>query len=742
MSFAAPLFLLAALAGILPILLHLIHRQKAREIPFPTLRFLHLSVQRTRRRKYLDDALLLALRVTVLALLALGLAGPALTSLKLLAGGKNRLAAVIVLDNSGSMDAAASSQTSRFSSAREHATGVLGLLDEGDSAALLLTCGPPSPVHGRFFRSHTAIRQELAAARIFPEQADLAARLQQARSLLSNSEAQRREIYIITDNQALSWQDLTEPRSNQEPAADPAPVVVIDARGESLLNTSLRRLTIQSPAPIADAPVTATVEIANPASIVQQKHLELRIDGAQFALSPTLSIPAAGSITHLFQFTLDKPGIHRGEVALVEDDASPLDNRQHFVLNLDPPLPLTIIKARRHEIPQADDAFYLERALASTQGARLTTLTPDQLTPTSLAGQAVVFCVNLPALEPPATDWLSSYVHGGGHLIWIPGPNVDPAAYNRMNSQSGGPLLPGAISPLRLPPAGNQGNWPIAGLDASFPPLEALTDPPSLYQSVLVFRHFPISGIDGSPLRVLATLDDGQPLLVSSNLGQGSVLWLGTALREDATNLPLKPLFLPLLSRLTFHLAGLLSGQSQTLAGAPITIPLGEPGTEVEIVRPTGAILRLRPPKPDATSFPYADTHDPGIYFLRPLSPPPPATHPFAVNGDPDESNDTPISPQDLRARFAGQPLFLCATFSELAETTRRLRQGTSLRDALLALVLAALVFEAYFANRRRTLPPGERPPAPPTTSLTTDPTLPDRIILGDDQVIVLGNDR
>ena len=34
MTFAAPLFLLAALAGLIPVLLHLIHRQKAREVPF------------------------------------------------------------------------------------------------------------------------------------------------------------------------------------------------------------------------------------------------------------------------------------------------------------------------------------------------------------------------------------------------------------------------------------------------------------------------------------------------------------------------------------------------------------------------------------------------------------------------------------------------------------------------------------------------------------------------------------
>ena len=76
MTFAAPLFLLAALAGLIPVLVHLIHRQKAREVRFSTLRFLRISVQRTRRRKYVEDLSLLAVRVAVLLLIAAGAGAP------------------------------------------------------------------------------------------------------------------------------------------------------------------------------------------------------------------------------------------------------------------------------------------------------------------------------------------------------------------------------------------------------------------------------------------------------------------------------------------------------------------------------------------------------------------------------------------------------------------------------------------------------------------------------------------
>ncbi len=102
MTFAAPLFLLAALAAAIPIVLHMMNRQKAKELPFSTLRFLKISVEKTRRRKRIHDVLLMVLRAAVLLLIAAGLARPAVTSLGALWGGAHS-AVVVILDNSASM---------------------------------------------------------------------------------------------------------------------------------------------------------------------------------------------------------------------------------------------------------------------------------------------------------------------------------------------------------------------------------------------------------------------------------------------------------------------------------------------------------------------------------------------------------------------------------------------------------------------------------------------------------------
>jgi hypothetical protein len=714
MTFAAPLFLLAALAGLIPVFVHLIHRQKAREVRFSTLRFLRKSVQRTRRRKYIEDMSLLTVRVAVLLLIAVGLARPALSSLATLWSGGRTAAIAIVLDNSASM-AVTDGGRPRFETARHAAELVLTQLRDGDQVALLPTGGPPGPELGRLFRTHETVRQALDQCRPSYERADLAARLQQARDLLAQADAPSKEIYVLTDNQSLSWEGLKEPAQEEEakkgnrPAQ--APVVLVNVDREPAPNVALQTISLNSPAPVAGAPFQAAVEVLNTSTVPQQKHLELQIDGAQEAVSPTLSLPPGGTLKYEFRFTLDREGVHRGEVKLAEEDGSALDNRLFFAVSVDQQIPVAIVKARRGEVPQADDAFYLERALApggSVGGAfRTTTLTPESLATDDLSSQAVVFCVNLPALSPPAAEKLLAYARSGGHVVWICGQSVQPVAYNAMNALAQGQLLPAPLEELRQPLPGGVESWHIGFLDKDDPALAPLTAPASLYQSVLVYKHFPMTSGPRAAGRVLIKLDDGQPLLAERPVGTGSVLLLGTGVHVDWTNLPLKPLFLPLLARLTFQLAGAETERTMVLAGAPVTLPLGRskaedhPGElEVEVVRPSGEVVRVRKADPDANGFRYSDTHEAGIYLVRLVNRKPPKQMAFAVNIDPAESDPATVTRADLQTRFGTRPLLFCEHPDELAGTIERLREGTSLWEWFLAAVLIALVLEVFLANR------------------------------------------
>ena len=712
MTFAAPLFLIAALAGLIPLALHMINRQKAPVLPFSTLRFLRLSVQRTRRRKYLHDVLLMLLRVAALVLIAVGLAKPTLTRLGSLLAGRAASAVVLILDNSASM-ACVDEGGSRWEVARRACEVVLEQLQEGDSVALLATCGPPRPELERLYSNQEVVRQALDACALSYERADLALRLKAARQLLDRADAPNKEIYLVTDMQAVSWSSLGEVSAEAPRAGRTIPLVLVDVHRGLLPNVALRRLSLQAAGPVAGVPVRLTVELSGDTAAVQKRHLQLSLDGRPLEISPTLTLPPGGKQEHVFQFTLAEPGMHRGEVQLLGNDACPRDDRLYFAITLDPQVPVAIVHPRDHEIPYLDDAFYLERALVPVADGswpvRVTKLLPAGLAAETLPHYAAVFCVNLPPLEPPAVEQLGDYVRGGGHLVWICGPNVDPVLYSRMQESAHRELLPVRLAALREPSPDRPDGWHVGWVDRQHQVLAPFAEPVSTYQSVLVYRHVQMAPAEESGARVLARLDDGQPLLVERKIGSGSSVLLGTSVHVDWSNLPLRPLFLPLFARLTYYLAGAEAAASQLVAGTPLQIPLaGAAPHTVEVVNPAGETTRQDVEDSQGQPFRFADTHEAGVYAVCVSSPNRRRQMAFAMNMDPQEPSPEIMPAESLRQRLENTSLVFCSDLAELAATMRRLREGEGLLDLFLLAVLVALVAEAFVANRRVTERPSE----------------------------------
>src|SRR3954469_10133600 len=97
MSLLGSAFLLGLLGVAIPVVIHLIHRQRYPERAFTTLRFFDKTVKHNVVQRRLIDRILLALRVLALALLALGLSRPFWSGGGI---GERRTSVVIVLDNS------------------------------------------------------------------------------------------------------------------------------------------------------------------------------------------------------------------------------------------------------------------------------------------------------------------------------------------------------------------------------------------------------------------------------------------------------------------------------------------------------------------------------------------------------------------------------------------------------------------------------------------------------------------
>src|SRR5689334_20578715 len=104
MSFLNPFFLFGSLALAIPVLIHLVRREKSEIIPFSSLMFLLKVPKRSIRQQKMKNLLLMALRLLILALLVGAFARPYMTQpAKAAANANSNQGTVLLLDNSYSM---------------------------------------------------------------------------------------------------------------------------------------------------------------------------------------------------------------------------------------------------------------------------------------------------------------------------------------------------------------------------------------------------------------------------------------------------------------------------------------------------------------------------------------------------------------------------------------------------------------------------------------------------------------
>ncbi len=714
MTFGVPLFLIAMLAGAIPIVLHLINRQNAPVLPFSTLRFLQLSVQKTRRRRYIHDALLLVLRVSALVLLALALARPAIHRFHHWLGGQSNATVAIVLDNSASM--ATTDQTGpRWHRATEAVDQILDSLRNGDRIALLVTNGKAVLPSRRLYHNHEVIRQALATCVPSYERADLVATLQEARKILSETVTANHEIYVVTDMQETCWQEA-ESQTNVEPKQqedNATPLVVVDVSGPRLPNSALAKLHVESAAPVAGVPLQVSVEIQGDAEVTQQRVISLEMDGRNHETSPTLTLQPGQTANHTFYVVPKDKGLHKACLQLDGQDANSADDRLFFAIDINPAVPVAIVKSAAHEIVSLDQAHYLERALnpdGNPNGAIVVrTFTPMALTRETLSSFAAVFCVNLSAPERELAQQLVNYVEGGGNVVWICGDNVDPVAYSVANDQFSGKLLPARLTGVRQTDGDQPDGWRIAWLDPEDRIVGPFSQPASLYQSVFVSHYVRMPPLEGSSVRVLARLDNGQPLLVQKTIGRGSVYLWATSMHVQWTNFPLRPLFLPFVARMVFEMAGANANQPLLIAGSPWTVPAGSgDDVRIEIIQPNGDVVRMNHSPDDNQPLRFTNTHQVGIYEATVHRGVRTHRSAFVVNPDPEESMPARLGHDELEQRLGWTPIIFCDDPATVAETIQTLRHGRSLWGVFLLIVLFSLVAEAFLSNRRHDRPPTE----------------------------------
>jgi len=701
--------------------IHMLERQRAQKISFSTLRFLRLSAEKTAHKRRLRNLLLLLFRMAVVAFLAIGLSQPLLRSASRLFG-QGPTAVAIILDNSPSMALADGGEV-RFERARRLALKLVDGLRTGDQVAIVLT-GGAGRQQDTVYHDIANAERLIEEARVSLSAADLPAAIRQARTVLEASELPQRELYVFTDLQKSGWSSAGQNRDDTDDGKDLSSLspVLVDVSKQRPINLSVEEVTIHATVPAVGMPLTIVGQIRNGSDTIEEAQAELTIEGQLIERSPPVRLEPNQKHAVTFSYVPHQAGIQSGRVNLIGDDASALDNHRAFVIDTSSAVRVALVSSKpRSTLYRRNAAYYIEQALRTpTSGSpavEITPLEPRLLSREPLGAFSTVICANI---RPPGTEAIAAlreYVANGGTLLWVCGPNNDPAALTEQDES--GEVFPDRFTFVEAvsntsASDGTVRHW--ADLDPHNPILKPLTVPASLFLSVTVERYLRLTPAAEGKTHVLIRLDNGDPAMVSHGIGRGVVYTLTTGAQPQWTTLPLRPIFLPLLNRLVLRATNRQGGPRNVPPGTlvryrftdepdPVTLEVSVP----ERSEPTQLSSTL---SDGAQEVRFDETFTAGVYQLRMIK----ARHPrrlaFAVNFDSSEADPQKVSPEDLAA-VLGSTVATVNDETTLLDSVHRLREGTPLQDLFLVLVLIAGIVEIWISNRIGSPAPLKYAPSP-----------------------------
>ncbi|MCY2929121.1 MAG: BatA domain-containing protein [Planctomycetota bacterium] len=525
LGFVTPWLLAGLAAAAIPFVIHLLASVRAKEVRFPTLRFLRMSMEKTARRRRIQHWLLLLLRAAALALLAMAAAEPFQNAVGGWQAGQ-RHAAVIVLDNSLSMSVKREEGTC-LDIAKRQADNILGADDAPALAAVAATNGRTGQV--QLSADLEALRKAVRAVAPSAGRAALPGLVEQAAGVLAKADCPKKTIYLLGDVQKISYEELATARELAR--AEGVYLLVVDVGQQGAANAAVTDVEI-SPERLANQPVGFKATVTNASPRARQVRVVLRGQGGQ-SEPVTKDLAAAGSAgdsgTVWLSRTFARAGEVTGDVAILDDDDLNEDNARRFHITVAPAARALVVggPGDPNDSPKLSPTWCLEASLSPWAAGEKAwpierrTVAAAGMADNDVAWADIVFLSNVPALTETQTRTIERFVKGGGTLVVAMGPDVNVAAYNRLLAPAG--LLPGELGEAVGQVGADADAMAVTAIDVEHPYLAGFYASASEFPRVLVWRHVPLRAA-GANVRTLLALPGGRAILTVHPLGDGRVV--------------------------------------------------------------------------------------------------------------------------------------------------------------------------------------------------------------------------
>jgi hypothetical protein len=594
MSFLNPLFLLGFAAVAVPVVVHLVRRTRAQRVEFPSLMFVRRIPQRTIRRRRMQNWLLFALRCMAFMLLIFAFvrpyfgAGQADTN-------RGQRANVILFDDSFSMR-----YGNRFEQAKQRARAVI---DEtrGKEPTALVAFGQGYEAQGKFTTDTGQLKAALDGVKPGSEGTDYVQALRGAEGLFKETAAADRRIVLISDFQAAG--------RNEAEASYRLPsnvkLVTIDVGEQSSPNLAITDVGLQPMIYQAKYEDRLTARVANFSD--EEKtgvRVEFQLNDHTEGVREIKVAPRDATTVEFTGFNLNE-GVNRGVIVIGGDNFT-FDNRYNFTLRRAEQMKaLAIETASRGR----GESFYLRNALTTGENLpfKLEIKTAGSVNPADLGAYRVII-LNDAAVNQALAQALVKFVEGGGGLVMATGPHTEPAAFNHDFQNFAPAKLEGVV---RLT-GGRGGDYVVMSEIKTDHPIFEIFKRSGRLATARVFSYVRATAAEGAG--VIARFEDGSPALIEATRGGGKLLLFTSTLDASWNDLPLTPIYLPLIRQMARHL-GEREERPWSLVGETFTASPAKDGTPPAVDAPDGE--RITDRKQTSAGELIVAAREPGFYRLR-----------------------------------------------------------------------------------------------------------------------------
>ncbi|MEW6129824.1 MAG: BatA domain-containing protein [Acidobacteriota bacterium] len=671
MAFLNPFFLVGVLAAGIPILVHLVRRTRAQKVFYPSLMFLRKIEQKTVRRRHLRNWLLLALRCLAIMLLALAFARPYFTNSRMQAATATQNS-VILIDASASMRYA-----DYFERAKKAVRNVIDNAANGEHLALVSftqsyeILRPLKNDKAELHQILDQLKPTLAAT-------DYLQAIQAGDAILKETGKGDRKIYLISDFQNSGWNRAT----TQPKIAADVKLIPIDVGETAVTNLAITDVK-------AD-PVIYTQKYSGKVTAIVNNFGNEIFDGTvDFKLNDLAverrEISLDGRASKTIEFTgFNVPdGSNRASIEITNDSFN-FDNKNHFIIRRENQTRILAI-----ETPSRgrSESLYLQQALLAGENNRfeLTLKSPGNVNPDELNEYRAIIINDVVTLSDQLSGAIKNFVERGGGLIIAAGKHAEASDYN----QNFKGIIPATLSDV----AQTRGGYALMSQIKADHPVFSPFSKSGRLTSTRVYSYHRVELKETAA--VLAALDDGSPVLIEGLAGRGKVLLMTTTLDTAWNDLPLTPMFLPLVRQMLEH----LTGDEGTIAykvGQVFTAPPDAEGNYPAVENPLGG--RVEDARRTASGELAIDAIETGFYRLRYRE----KAENAAVNIDARESDFTRLNTNELIAGVTQNPDDNIQPIASSHQTQEELESKQRWWLPLIILALLFFVAEAILARRIR----------------------------------------